>query len=175
MTREEKNQFIDSLTEQLNDSKYFYFTDIADLNSEATTNLRRLCFKKDVKLQMVKNTLLQKAMEKTDKDLEPLYEVLKGSTSIMFAEAGNVPAKLIKEFRKKGKLEKPLLKGAFVEEISYIGEDQLDVLVNIKSKNELIADVIALLQSPAKNVISALQSSGQTLTGVLKTLSEKAE
>ena len=175
MTREEKNQFIDSLTEQLNSSNYFYFTDIADLNSEATTNLRRLCFKKDVKLQMVKNTLLQKAMEKTDKDLEPLYEVLKGSTSIMFAEAGNVPAKLIKEFRKKEKLEKPLLKGAFVEEMSYVGEDQLDILVNIKSKNELIADVIALLQSPAKNVISALQSSSHTLTGVLKTLSEKAE
>ncbi len=175
MTREEKNQFIDSLAEQLNNSNYFYLTDIADLNSETSTNLRRLCFKKDVKLQMVKNTLLRKAMEKTDKDLEPLYDVLKGSTSIMFAEAGNVPAKLIKEFRKKEKIEKPLLKGAFVEEMSYVGEDQLDILENIKSKNELIADVIALLQSPVKNVISSLQSSGQTLTAVLKTLSEKAE
>tara|TARA_B100000683_G_C12155176_1_gene417689 strand:+ start:14 stop:541 length:528 start_codon:yes stop_codon:yes gene_type:complete len=175
MTREEKNQVIDSLTEQLNASEYFYLTDIADLDSETTTSLRRLCSKKDVKLTMVKNTLLKKAMEKTDKDLEPLYEVLTGSTSVMFAQAGNVPAKLIKEFRKKEKQEKPILKGAYVEEMSYVGEDQLELLVNIKSKNELIADVIALLQSPAKNVISSLQSGGQTLTGVLKTLSEKAE
>ena len=154
---------------------YFYLTDIADLNSEATTNLRRLCFKMDVKLQMVKNSLLQKAMEQTEKDLEPLYEVLKGSTSIMWAEAGNAPAKLIKEFRKKQKQQKPLLKGAYVEEMSYVGEDQLDLLVNIKSKNELIGDIIGLLQSPAKNVISALQSGGQTISGVLKTLSEKPE
>lgn len=175
MTKEEKNQFIDSLKEQLENSNYFYLTDIADLNSEATTNLRRLCFKMNVKLQMVKNTLLKKAMEQTDKDLEPLYEVLKGSTSIMWAEAGNVPAKLIKEFRKKQKQEKPLLKGAYVEEMSYVGEDQLELLANIKSKNELIADIIGLLQSPAKNVISSLQSGGQTLTGVLKTLSEKPE
>ena len=175
MTKEEKNQFIDSLKEQLNNSNYFYLTDISDLNSEATTNLRRLCFKMDVKLQMVKNSLLQKAMEQTEKDLEPLYEVLKGSTSIMWAEAGSVPAKLIKEFRKKQKQEKPLLKGAYVEEMSYVGEDQLDLLVNIKSKNELIGDIIGLLQSPAKNVISALQSGGQTLSGVIKTLSEKPE
>ena len=175
MTKEEKNQFIVSLKEQLNSSNYFYLTDISDLNSEATTNLRRLCFKMNVKLQMVKNSLLQKAMEQTEKDLEPLYEVLKGSTSIMWAEAGNVPARLIKEFRKKQKQQKPLLKGAYVEEMSYVGEDQLDLLVNIKSKNELIGDIIGLLQSPAKNVISALQSGGQTITGVLKTLSEKPE
>ena len=175
MTKEEKNQFIVSLKEQLNSSNYFYLTDISDLNSEATTNLRRLCFKMDVKLQMVKNSLLQKAMEQTEKDLEPLYEVLKGSTSIMWAEAGNVPAKLIKEFRKKQKQQKPLLKGAYVEEMSYVGEDQLDLLVNIKSKNELIGDIIGLLQSPAKNVISALQSGGQTISGILKTLSEKPE
>ncbi len=175
MTKEEKNQFIVSLKEQLNSSNYFYLTDISDLNSEATTNLRRLCFKMDVKLQMVKNSLLQKAMEQTEKDLEPLYEVLKGSTSIMWAKAGNAPAKLIKEFRKKQKQQKPLLKGAYVEEMSYVGEDQLDLLVNIKSKNELIGDIIGLLQSPAKNVISALQSGGQTISGVLKTLSEKPE
>ena len=175
MSKEEKNQFIVSLNEQLNSSNYFYLTDISDLNSEATTNLRRLCFKMNVKLQMVKNSLLQKAMEQAEKDLEPLYEVLKGSTSIMWAEAGNVPAKLIKEFRKKQKKQKPLLKGAYVEEMSYVGEDQLDLLVNIKSKNELIGDIIGLLQSPAKNVISALQSGGQTITGVLKTLSEKPE
>ncbi len=173
MTREEKNQFIDSLVEDLNVNKYIYLTDISDLNSETTTSLRGLCYRRDIKLKMVKNTLLKKAMEKANKDLEPLYDVLTGSTSLMFAEAGNIPAKLIKEFRKKD--SKPILKGAYVEEMAYIGDDQLDLLVNIKSKNELIGDIIGLLQSPAKNVISALQSGGQTLSGVIKTLSEKPE
>ena len=175
MTREEKNQFIISLTEELNNSNYFYLTDIADLDSETTTSLRRLCSKKEVKLTMVKNTLLKKAMEKPEKELESLYDVLVGSTSIMFAQAGNAPAKLIKEFTKKNKTEKPALKAAYVEETTYVGADQLDILVNIKSKNELIGDIIGLLQSPDKNVISALQSSGQTISGVLKTLSEKPE
>jgi len=173
MTREEKNQFIESLTQDLNNSKYFYITDISDLNSEATSRLRGMCFKKDIKLKMVKNTLLRIAMEKADKDLEPLYDVLKGTTSLMFAEAGNTPAVLIKEFRKKN--DRPILKGAYVEEMTYIGDNQLDFLVNIKSKNELLGELIGLLQSPAKNVISALQSGGQTLTGVLKTLSERPE
>jgi len=173
MTREEKNQFIESLTQDLNNSNYFYLADISDLNSETTTRLRGMCFKRDIKLKMVKNTLLKIAMEKTDKDLEPLYGVLKGSTSLMFAEAGNAPAKLIQEFRKTS--DRPILKGAYVEEMTYTGDDQLNFLVNIKSKNELIGDIIGLLQSPAKNVISALQSGGQTLTGVLKTLSEKPE
>jgi len=122
---------------------------------------------------MVKNTLLRIAMEKADKDLEPLYDVLKGTTSLMFAEAGNTPAVLIKEFRKKS--DRPILKGAYVEEMTYIGDNQLDFLVNIKSKNELLGELIGLLQSPAKNVISALQSGGQTITGVLKTLSERPE
>ena len=173
MTREEKNQFIESLTQDLNDSNYFYLADISDLNSENTTKLRGMCFKNDIKLRMVKNTLLKMAMKKADKELEPLYDVLKGSTSLMFAEAGNVPAKLIKEFRKTN--DRPILKGAYVEEMTYTGDDQLDFLVNIKSKNELIGDIIGLLQSPAKNVISALQSGGQTLSGVIKTLSEKPE
>lgn len=173
MRKEEKSQLIQSLTEQLNANEYFYLTDIADLTVETTGHLRRLCFSKDVKLQVVKNTLLRKAMEQCDKELDELYPVLKGSTSVMFADAGNVPAKLIKEFRKKHKEEKPILKAAYVEEACYVGADQLEVLVNVKSKNELIADVIALLQSPAKNVISGLQSGGQTLTGILKTLSEK--
>jgi len=173
MTREEKNQFIESLTQDLNNSKYFYIADISDLNSEATTRLRGLCFKKDIKLKMVKNTLLRIAMERANKDLEPLYDVLKGTTSLMFAEAGNTPAVLIKEFRKKS--DRPILKGAYVEEMTYIGDNQLDFLVNIKSKNELLGELIGLLQSPAKNVISALQSGGQTLTGVLKTLSERPE
>jgi large subunit ribosomal protein L10 len=173
MRKEEKNQLIDSITEQLNSSKTIYLADTSELNAEDTSNLRRLCFKQDIKLVVVKNTLLKRAMEKSEKDLEELYDALVGQTSLMFAEAGNAPAKLIKGFRKTS--EKPYLKGAYVEEVSYLGDDQLDILVNIKSKNELIADVIALLQSPAKNVISGLQSGSQTLTGILKTLAEKTE
>ncbi len=173
MTREEKNQFIEALTQDLNNSSYIYLADISDLNSEKTTLLRSMCFKRDIELRMVKNTLLKRAMDESNKELGPLYEVLKGSTSLMFAEAGNAPAKLIKEFRKKS--DRPILKGAYIEEMTYTGDDQLDFLVSIKSKNELIGDIIGLLQSPAKNVISALQSGGQTLTGVLKTLSEKPE
>jgi len=143
------------------------------LNSEKSADLRRLCFKKDVKLVVVKNTLLKKAMEKTDKDFESLYEVMKGNTSLMFAEAGNAPAKLIKEFRTDS--EKPILKGAYIEDVVYLGDDQLEFLANIKSKNELIGDIIMLLQSPAKYVIGALQSGGQKISGILETLSERAE
>jgi len=175
MRKEEKNQLIDSLTEHLNNNEYIYFTNVSGLDSKSTSDLRRLCFKRNIKLIVVKNTLLNKAMEKADKKLEEFYPILKGPTSIMFGEAGKTPAKLIKDFRKSNKSEKPLLKGAYIEEACYIGEDQLENLFNIKSKNELIGDIIGLLQSPAKNVISALQSSGQTLSGVLKTLSEKSE
>ena len=174
MTREEKNQLIDSLVEQINASEFFYLTDSSELTVEKTNVLRGYCHRRDVKLTMVKNTLMRKAMERADKDLEELYEVLKGSTSIMFAEAGNVPARLIKDFRKKEKNEKPLLKGAYIEEVCYVGEENLEALANIKSKNELVADLVALLQSPARNVMSALQSGGQTITGVLQTLSERA-
>ncbi len=173
MRKEEKDQFIETLTEQLNQANYLYITDISDLNVDITNKLRRLCFKRSVQLQVVKNTLLRKAMEKADKNFEDLYGVLKGSTSIMIADAGNLPAKLIKEFRKTS--GKPLLKGAYIEEMTYIGDNQLDNLMNIKSKNELIADLVFLLQSPARNVISALQSGGQKISGVLKTLSEKPE
>lgn len=173
MTREEKNKLIESLVEKLNDNNNFYLADISDLNSEKTTALRRLCYRRQVKMQMVKNTFLKEAMEKTNKDFEPLYDILLGSTSIMFANAGNAPAQLIKEFRKKN--DRPILKGAYIEEMTYIGDDQLDFLANIKSKNELIADVIALLQSPMRNVLGALQSSGHTISGILKTLSEKSE
>lgn len=173
MTREEKNQVIEVLSQKLNDAPSFYFTDIGDLNSEKTSELRSMCFKSQIQLLVVKNTLLQKAMDKSDKDLTAFSDVLKGPTSIMFTESGKAPAKLIKEFRKKMKSEKPILKGAYVEESSYLGDNQLDLLENIKTKNELIGDVIGLLQSPAKNVISALQSGGQTLVGVLKTLSER--
>nr|NQU94053.1 50S ribosomal protein L10 [Bacteroidota bacterium] len=173
MNKAEKNQIIDSLSSQLNEFNNFYLTDIGDLTVERTSQLRRLCFKKEIKLKVVKNTLLRQAMERSEKDLEPLYDILTGSTSIMFTESSNVPAKLIKEYRKKFKSVKPILKGAYVEESTYIGEDQLDALENIKSKNEVIADIIALLQSPAKNVISALQSGGHKLSGILETLSEK--
>ncbi|MFO8067631.1 MAG: 50S ribosomal protein L10 [Bacteroidales bacterium] len=173
MKKEEKYQVIESLTERLKNSEIFYLTDTSELNVETINQLRRLCFKRDVKLEVVKNTLLKKAMLDCDKELEPLFDVLKGPTSLMFTETGNVPAKLIKEFRKNN--PKPIIKGAYVQEAIYIGDDQLDVLASLKSKEELIGDIIGLLQSPAKNVISSLQSGGNKLSGVLKTLSEKQE
>jgi large subunit ribosomal protein L10 len=173
MRKEDKNQLIETLTEELKATNYLYITDISDMNVENSNRLRRLCFKREVKLIVVKNTLLQKAMENSGKDFSPLYNVLKGHTSIMIANQGNIPAKLIKEFRKTS--DKPMLKGAFVEEMTFIGDKELDALIAIKSKNELIADVVALLLSPAKNVISSLQSGGQTLSGVLTTLSERPE
>jgi large subunit ribosomal protein L10 len=171
MKREDKNVVIDSLTEQIKSSTHFYFTDISNLNAQDTSALRRACFKKDIKMQVVKNTLLKKALEKSGKQTQDLYPVLAYNTSIMFSEVGNSPAKLIKEFRKTH--QKPVFKAAFVEESCYIGEEQLDNLINIKSKEELIGDIILMLQSPLMNVISSLQSGGQTLTGVLKTLSNK--
>lgn len=171
MTREEKSQVIQDLTATLANTNTIYLADISGLDATSTSNLRRACFKANVKLAVVKNTLLSKAMEASDKDFGELPDVLKGNTSIMIAEASNAPAKVIKEFRKKS--DKPVLKGAFVEESIYVGDDQLDALVDIKSKEELIGDIITLLQSPAKNVISALQSSGQKLSGILTTLSEK--
>lgn len=171
MKREDKSVLIDSLTEKIKSSSHFYLTDISDLNAQDTSALRRECFKKDIKMQVVKNTLLKKALEKSGRPTQDLFSALSYNTSIMFTEVGNSPAKLIKEFRKTYK--KPIFKAAFVEESCYIGEDQLENLINIKSKEELIGDIIALLQSPVKNVISSLQSGGQTLTGVLETLSKK--
>ncbi len=171
MTREEKSQIIQDLTAQLAGTSTLYLADISGLDAATTSNLRRACFKANVQLAVVKNTLLSKAMEASDKDFGDLQEVLKGNTSMLIAEAANAPAKVIKEFRKKS--DKPLLKGAYVEEAVYVGDDQLDALVNIKSREELIGDIIGLLQSPAKNVVSALQSGGGKLSGILKTLSEK--
>lgn len=171
MTKEQKAQEIQELTEALSSVKNLYLTDIAGLNAVQTSALRRACFKANIKLSVVKNTLLAKAMEASDKDFGELKDVLKGNTSLMFSEVGNGPAKLIKDFRKKS--EKPLLKGAYIEEAIYIGDDQIDALVAIKSREELIGDIITLLQSPAKNVVSALQSGGSTISGVLKTLSER--
>ena len=171
MRREEKDVIIEDLANRLNDTKHFYLTDISALNAEQTSNLRRKCFEKEVGLLVVKNTLLRQAMEKSEGDFNDLYDVLKDSTSIMFSETGNTPAKLIKEFRKT--MEKPVLKAAFVEESIYIGDDQLDALSNIKSKDELLGDLAMLLQSPARNLVSALASGGSQLAGALKTLSEK--
>ncbi len=171
MTREEKSQVIQDLTAKLADTSTIYLADISGLDATTTSNLRRACFKANVQLSVVKNTLLAKAMEASDKDFGDLTSVLKGNTSMLVADAANAPAKLIKEFRKKS--DKPFLKGAYAEESVYIGDDQLDALVNIKSREELIGDIITLLQSPAKNVISALQSGGNKLSGILTTLSEK--
>ena len=172
MTREEKNQAIDELTGILNQTSTIYVADIEGLNASQTSQLRRLCFQKGVTLSVVKNTLLKKAMEKSDKTFDDLFVALKGNTSIMLSDTGNVPAKLIKEFRKKG--TKPLLKGAYIEESIYVGDNQLETLSNIKSKDELLGDIITLLQSPVKNVVSALQSSGGTLAGLLKTLEDRS-
>ena len=171
MKKEQKVQEIQNLTEELSSVKNIYLTDIAGLDAVQTTALRRACFKANIKLSVVKNTLLAKAMEASDKDFGNLHETLKGNTSLMFSELGNTPAKLIKDFRKKS--EKPILKGAYIEEAIYIGDDQIDALESIKSKEELIGEVITILQSPAKNIISALQSGGSNISGILKTLSER--
>jgi len=171
MTREEKAQVIENLTATLAENDTIYLADISGLNASMTSNLRRACFKADVKLAVVKNTLLSKAMEKSEKDFGELPNTLKGNTSLMIADVNNAPANIIKDFRKKS--NKPLLKGAYIEEAIYVGDNQLDTLVSIKSKEELIGDIIGLLQSPAKNVISALQSGGQKLSGIIKTLSDK--
>lgn len=171
MKRTEKEVIINDLQEQINSYSHFYLTDISGLNAEDTSNLRRLCFKQEVKLVVAKNTLLRKALENSEKNAEELYDALKGNTTVMFTETGNVPAKLIKDFRKKH--SKPLLKAAFVEEAVYLGENQLDALVSVKSKDELIADVVTLLQSPMKTLLSQLQSGGDTIHGVLETLKEK--
>ena len=172
MRREDKNVIIDQLTEQINQYPHLYLADTSTLNAADTSMLRRKCFEKEIKLVVVKNALLQKALKKCEKaDFSPLFDTLKGSTSIMFTEVANTPAKLIKDFRKKH--EKPILKAAFVEESFYVGDNQLDTLATLKSKNELIADVIALLQAPVKKVVSQLQSAPNTLAGVVKTLSER--
>ena len=173
MKKEGKNQLIESLKGTIEEYSHLYVTDISGLNAEDTSKLRRESFKKDVKLVVAKNTLLKLAMEKSDKNFDDIYEVLVGNSAVMLSNVGNLPAKLIKTMRKKA--EKPILKGAYVEESIYIGDDQLDTLASIKSKEELVADIVMLLQSPAKNVISALQSGGNTIAGLVKTLSERPE
>ena len=171
MTREEKSRVIETLTAQLSENANIYLADISGLDALKTTNLRRACYKAGIQLSVVKNTLLKKAMESSDKDFGELTQILQGSTSLMFSETGNGPAKVIKEFRKKS--DKPLLKGAYIQESIYVGDHELDSLVALKSKDELVGDIIGLLQSPAKNVISALKSGGNTIAGLVKTLSER--
>ena len=172
MRKEDKNVIIEQLGEKLKEYPHFYLVDVTGMNAQATSDLRRKCFGAEIKMIVVKNTLLHKAFEAAEIDYSPLYGSLKGSTAVFFTQVANAPAKLIKEVGKSGI---PALKAAYAEEVFYVGADNLDALCAIKSKNEVIADVVALLQSPAKNVISALQSAGQTIHGVLKTLGERPE
>lgn len=172
MKKEDKALIISNIAETLKEYSCFYLVETAGLDAEATSNLRRECFKSDIKLMVVKNTLLHKALETLEADFTEIYPSLKGSTSVLFSNTGNAPAKLLKKVKKDDQ-PLPRLKAAYVEETFYIGEDQLETLSNIKSKNELIADVVALLQSPAKNVVSALTSGGNKLHGILETLSNK--
>ena len=177
MKKEDKTALISELQNTIGEYSHFYLTNIEGLNAEKTSALRRECFKQNIKLVMAKNTLLQKALEARGIDAS-LFEALKGNTALMLCNTGNAPARLIKEFTKKEKNKedaRPQLKAAYVEETVYVGAQNLEFLTAIKSKNELIADIVALLQSPAKNVISALQSGGTTIHGVLKTLGERPE
>lgn len=173
MNREEKAKYIDDLAAELASNNVIYLTDTAELTVETVNSLRRKAFNANVSMRVVKNTLLQKAMDKVeDKDFGELNSVLKGASTIMFSEVGNGPAKLIKDFRKKA--EKPILKGAWIDEGVYIGDESLTMLSEIKSKEELLGEIITLLQSPAKNVVSGLKGAGGKLAGILKTLEERA-
>ena len=172
MRKEEKQLIIDSLTEQLQSYKHVYISDISELDAVGTQDLRKACFDADIKLIQVKNTLLKVALDNLEADYSEIYSVLKGSSAIMLTEVGNAPAKLIKEFRKTH--DKPVLKAAFVEECVYVGENQLEALVAVKSKDELLGDIVLLLQSPMQKLISALESGKNTIGGVLKTLEDRA-
>ena len=171
MTKEQKSKVIENLVKKLADVKSLYLTDIAGLNSKETSALRRACFNSGIELSVVKNSLLEKAMESSEKDFGDLKNTLIGNTSLMFSDIANSPAKVIKNFRKKS--NKPILKGAYLEESIYIGDDKVDQLVQIKSKEEVIGEIITLLQSPAKNIINSLQSGGGKLSSILKTLSDR--
>lgn len=173
MTRKEKSKAIKQLAKKFNDSQFFYLTDSSTLTVEQVNKLRGICFEKGVEMKVVKNTLAQKALERADSDkgFEGLYEHLKGPTAVLFTDVSNTPAKVIKEFRKSA--EKPVLKAAYIDTDIYIGDDQIDALASLKSKEELVGEIIGLLQSPAKNVISALTSAGSTISGLLKSLEER--
>jgi large subunit ribosomal protein L10 len=173
MKKTEKGSIIDLLSEKIANSSNFYLADISDLNAEATYKLRKACFEKKVTLQVVKNSLLRKAIEKSGKQVDELLPLLNHNTAVMFCETANAAAQLIKDFRKTA--DKPVLKGAYVQESVYIGDNQLEFLSAIKSKEELLGDIIGLLQSPIKNVISCLQSGQNKLTGLVKALEERAQ
>lgn len=176
MKKELKGQIIESISAQLKETPNFYVTDISGLNAEQTTALRRECFKNGIKLTVVKNSLFTHVIKGSDnEELKTLLPTLKGNSAIMFTTVANAPAKLIKEFTKKNNIDKPGLKSAYVQDCAFIGADKLEELASIKSKEELIGDIIAMLQAPAQNVISALQSAGGKLAGIVKTLSEKEE
>ncbi len=173
MRKEEKAQILESIAAQIQETPNFYITDISGLNAEKTAKLRRDCFEKNIKLVVVKNTLLHKAIEGMDnEEAKLLFTVLEGPTAVMYTETPNAPAKLIKKYADDGN-DKPVLKGAFVQECAFVGADKLGELCNIKSREELIGDIVGLLQSPARNVVSALQSAGGKLAGIVKTLSER--
>lgn len=174
MTKQEKTQVIEELQEVLNGTNVLYIVDTDGLNAQQTSDLRRACFKGEISMKVVKNTLLRKAMENVEeKDFSGLFESLKGNSTIFLAEKGNAPAKLIQTFRKKA--EKPALKAAWIDSAVFVGDTQLETLANLKSKEELVGEIIGLLQSPIQNVVSALKSGGNTIAGLVKTLSEKAE
>ena len=170
MKKEVKDTIIVELGEMLKQYPHFYLVDVTGLNAEATSNLRRKCFKNEIKMVVVKNKLLHKAFEASEIDFEPMYSALKGSTAMLFCNTANVPAKMLKEYKKEGI---PALKAAYAEEGIFVGADKLEELVAIKSKNELIADVVAMLEGPAQGVLSALESGANTIHGVLKTLEER--
>jgi len=173
MTREEKAKYIDDLTQELSEAGIFYLADTADLTVEVVNTLRRRCFQSNIRMRVVKNTLLEKAMDRVEgRDFGGLRGTLSGATSILFSEVGNAPAKLIQEFRKKN--PKPILKGAYIDEAVFVGDNQLDTLVALKSREELIGDIIGILQSPAKNVVSGLTGAGSKIAGILKTLESRA-
>ena len=172
MRKEVKDTIIVELGQKLKEYAHFYLVDVTGLNAQQTSDLRRKCFKNEIKMVVVKNKLLHKAFEASDIDFEPLYETLKGNTAMLFTNVANVPAKLLKEYKKEGI---PALKAAYAEEGIYVGADKLEELASLKSKNELLGEIVTLLQSPTKNVISALQSSAGTIHGVLKTLGERPE
>ena len=171
MNKEEKHELVLALTEQIKEYGNFYITDTSDLTVAKVNNIRRKCFESDITMQVAKNTLIRKAMEASEGDFSPIFAVVKGSSSILFSKSATAPAKLIKQLRKTG--EKPILKAAYIDSSVFIGDKQLDTLVNLKSKEQLIGEIIGLLQSPAKNVISGLQSGGNKLAGIVKTLQER--
>ncbi|HWZ03703.1 MAG TPA: 50S ribosomal protein L10 [Mucilaginibacter sp.] len=171
MNKEEKHELVASLAEQMKEYGNFYITDTANLTVAKVNHIRRQCFESDITMLVAKNSLIKKAMETVGGDFTPMYDVLKGSSSILFSKSGTAPAKLIKQLRKKS--DKPILKAAYIDAAIFVGDNQLDTLINLKSKEQLVGEIIGLLQSPAKNVISALQSGGNILAGVVKTLQER--